>query len=248
MTRTLSQGLADLLAGLESRPPASPADAAARLAGARLGAADLMPWADFDHPLADSYGRLLVGRGARFELMVMSWSPGDYSAIHDHGAAQWGAVRYFGPADHAVFSLRGGELGLAARGTTPVGSVAEVDADRIHLMGNPGAAPFLSLHLYGCDRALDSITGDARVFDLHEGRIQRTDGGVFFCLPEAEVSRREPGPPATPEVMRLHHRLMEDRIARMQAAGLATASLRSRRVALQHALAELEGPPVREVA
>ena len=41
----------------------------------------LMPWADFDHPVADSYGRQLVHHGGHFEVMVMSWLPGDCSAI-----------------------------------------------------------------------------------------------------------------------------------------------------------------------
>jgi len=52
---------------------------------AGISAQDLMPWADFHHPIADSYGRKLVFDGGHFEVMVMSWLPGDFSAIHDHG-------------------------------------------------------------------------------------------------------------------------------------------------------------------
>jgi len=66
---------------------------------------ELMPWATFDHPLTDCYGRQLVYDGGYFEIMVMSWLPGDVSAIHDHGQAQWGAVQCFGQAIHTVYEL-----------------------------------------------------------------------------------------------------------------------------------------------
>ncbi|MCB0638640.1 MAG: hypothetical protein KDC54_18545, partial [Lewinella sp.] len=70
---------------------------------AQVQPADLAPWADFDHPVSDSYGRKLVYKADNFEIMVMSWRPGDFSTIHDHGHTQWGAVQIFGPAEHATF-------------------------------------------------------------------------------------------------------------------------------------------------
>ncbi len=228
-----SPALAAFLDDLASRPPSSPADAAARLRAAPLTPRDLAPWADFAHPVQDSYGRRLVHAGPAHELMVMSWVPGDYSAIHDHGATQWGAVRYFGAADHAVFEEREGLLRLARRGTMPAGSVSPVDHDLIHLMGNPGRRPFLSLHLYGTHAPSASITGGARIFDLLERRIQRTDGGVFYHLPESEIRRREPCPEADAETRLLHHQRMLARVERRLAAGERHAELERRATSLR---------------
>ncbi len=220
-------------------------DLARRLLGhIELQPADVMPWADFDHPVTDGYGRKLVFAGARFELMVMSWRPGDYSAIHDHGATQWGAVRYLGPAEHVVFREHEGRLGVHERRMQTPGSVCAVDHDLIHLMGNPGTTPFLSIHLYGVDCPTPLVTGDARIFDLYERRIQRTDGGVFFGLPESEIRRREPCPQAEPEAILLHHRLMHDRIGRILEAGLGNEALARRQRDLSLAMADLDAGPV----
>ncbi len=240
-SRTLGPptSLEELAADLEARPPATAGAAAKRLAEAVIDPSSLLPFADFRHCPRESYGRRLVGRGGCFELMVMSWAPGDYSAIHDHGHAEWGAVRYFGAADHVVFSLRRGRLGTARRMTTTVGSVFAVEPSLIHLMGNPGHEPFVSLHLYGLSGPGESITGDARIFDLFEHRIQRTDGGVFFCLPEADVVRREACPAADRETTLLHHRLMLGRVDAVLAAE-DDPGLAARADALRREIAELE--------
>lgn len=213
------------------------ATAAALLAELTIEADDLAPWLDFGHPVQDSYGRKLLRRGPNFELMVMSWAPGDYSAIHDHGVAEWGAVRYFGAADHVVFQVKAGSLSITDRMTTKVGMVYPVDSSLIHLMGNPTQAPFLSLHLYGRASAAESITGSARIFDLWERKIQRTDGGVFYCLPEDEITAREPCPPADLQTTLLHHRLMLTRIERI---GTRDPQRRQRASELRQTIQHLE--------
>lgn len=72
----------------------------------------------------------------------MSWVPGDFSAIHDHGAAQWGAVKSFGEAEHAVFIQQNGTLRTCSRQSCsrqsfPEGSVFPVSHDFIHQMWMP---------------------------------------------------------------------------------------------------------------
>lgn len=211
--------------------------ARALLLNARLGVDDLMPWARFDHPLTDSYGRTAVAvsttsDGSPFELMVMSWLPGDYSAIHDHGTTQWGAVRYFGHAEHIVFHHAGDHLRTRERSFVDVGDVAQVDHDLIHQMGNPGDEPFLSLHLYGCAHAHGAVTANARVFDLLERRVLRTDGGVFYGLPREQINSQEPGPGGDgPTAVRDHHHALR-RIERVRRAGVMTADLWQRRARL----------------
>lgn len=200
---------------LQKTPHFTPEQVATMMIEADVSAQDLMPWADFYHPIADSYGRQLVFDGGHFEIMVMSWLPGDFSAIHDHGSTQWGAVQCFGSADHYIYGFEQGKL----RSLTPAhyspGMVHAVDHSLIHQMGNPGSEPFLSLHVYGCPNASGAITGDARIFDLFEGSIQYTDGGVFFGLPETQINRRRYGLEADRETTLRHHRLMCDRIQRI---------------------------------
>jgi hypothetical protein len=215
----LPRSIADLTKTLQESLNFDARRARALLTQLDMSTVDLRPWHDFDHDVRDSYGRLLLARGDNFELMVMSWAPGDYSAIHDHGVAEWGAVRYFGAADHIVFAERDGLLSINRRMTMRTNDVFAVDHSLIHLMGNPTDFPFISLHLYGRSHAANSITGSARIFDLYENQIQRTDGGVFFCLPEQDIQRREPCPLADIPTRLLHHRLMLARIERILASG-----------------------------
>ncbi len=237
----LPRPISDLIEALRQNSSLDAAQATEMLGGLELRAADLGPWCDFDHPVGESYGRVLLDQGPNFELMLMSWAPGDYSAIHDHGEAEWGAVRYFGHADHVLFSVRDDCLSLDSRMTMQPDDVFAVDHSLIHLMGNPTDFPFVSLHLYGRDQAAPTITGGARIFDLYEERIQRTDGGVFFCLPESTITAREPCPRADTPTKRLHHDLMLRRIEKMQAHGKTTdASLSERARRLRSELGELD--------
>jgi len=189
---------------------------------AHISEADLLPWADFAHPVTDSYGRKLVFDGGHFEIMAMSWLPGDISAIHDHGSTEWGAVQSFGSAAHYIYTLQqtttGPVLSQPMAAPYKPGMVREVDHHLIHQMGNIGEMPFLSLHVYGLEKQSASsvaITGNARIFDLSEGSIQYTDGGVFFCLPESQINQREYGLSADPKAEALHNQQMSDRIRRI---------------------------------
>ncbi len=159
-------------------------------------AEDLAPWARFDHPKEDSYGRQVVFDGGYFELMVMSWVDGDMAAIHDHGYTQWGAVKVFGPTEHAIFKIEGGVLTTAERRKFAPDSVVAVSHELIHQMGNVGQEPYLTLHLYGSYERDSCVTGDARLYDLDEKAIQITNGGVFYALPEDAIDERREAPAA----------------------------------------------------
>ncbi len=179
---------------------------------AQIQQTDLMPWSTFDHPVTHSYGRQLVYDGGYFEIMVMSWVPGDVSAIHDHGATQWGAVQCFGKASHWAYQLNEQELQTQEFREFSPGQIVRVNHDLIHQMGNYSQDSFLSLHVYGINNEYPSITGNARVFDLFEQSIQYTDGGVFFCLPEEDISRKTSGLSADPASRLRHHQQMRARV------------------------------------
>lgn len=184
---TLSDSLTHIIHELEQNRNLDPGKLCSIIKEAEVRPEDLMPWADFDHPIQDSYGRKQVYLGDNYEVMVMSWRPGDFSTIHDHGYTQWGAVQIFGPAEHATFRYDEGEIHTLARWQVAPGDVLGVGHSLIHQMGNPTQdQKFLSLHIYGIAENIENVTGDARIFELEDEEIQRVDGGVFFALPSAE--------------------------------------------------------------
>lgn len=218
---TLPASLQYIADQLRDHQPGNSAEVRKIVLAAEVSAKDLAPWADFDHPIADSYGRKMVFKDERFEIMVMSWRPGDFSAIHDHGHAQWGAVQIFGPAEHATFRLIDDQLHTLARWRVQPGDVIGVNHQLIHQMGNPTADTFfLSLHVYGEEKPRESITGEARLFELHESEIQRVDGGVFLALPEREILKREPGIRGDFPTRLRHMIELIRRVKRMEEAGL----------------------------
>lgn len=192
----LPYALAQIAGILNRERSLRPADMRRLVLESAVQESDLLPWADYDHPVADGYGRRLIFRGAHFEIMVMSWNPGDFSAIHDHGHTQWGCVQVFGPAEHATFRMDKQEITTLARWQMQTGEAIGVHHDLLHQMGNATDVPFLSLHVYGEPEGVANVTGDARVLDLIKERIQYVDGGVFYHLPEASIKRTSPAPPA----------------------------------------------------
>jgi predicted metal-dependent enzyme (double-stranded beta helix superfamily) len=107
---------------------------------------DMMEYADFDHPVEDCYGRKLVYHGGKFEIMVMSWNPGDYSSIHNHGYTEWGVVQVFGHTHHFLFNLKNENLSFAKKEILPAGAAIKVNNALIHQMGNSTTEPYMTLH------------------------------------------------------------------------------------------------------
>ncbi|MGC6483435.1 MAG: cysteine dioxygenase [Synechococcus sp.] len=176
-----------------------------------LTADDLEAWADRDHPATDSYGRRLAWRNRNIELMVMTWLPGDHSAIHDHGSAEWGAVQCFGEASHQSFTLEGMHLISQEHFPYSPGQIQWVNGSLIHQMGNSGSDTFLSLHVYGTSQDCVDITAGARVFNLESACIETTNGGVFFDLPESAVLSRQDGLTADPDLKQEQFTLLQQR-------------------------------------
>ncbi|RMG62393.1 MAG: cysteine dioxygenase [Bacteroidetes bacterium] len=171
---------------------------------------DMMVYADFDHPVADCYGRQMVYDGGHFEVMVMSWNPGDYSSIHNHGYTQWGVVQVFGHTHHFMYRHRNDRLEFARREILPAGTAIKVNHELIHQMGNTTSDRYLTLHIYGSNERDENVTADAKNYDLEHQRISHTTGGAFFNLPAAEVYDFEPGPEPTDAVFFHYAHLLMD--------------------------------------
>jgi len=158
---------------------------------------DLNPWETYNHLKVDSYGRKLVFAADFFEIMVMSWTPGDVSAIHDHGYTQWGAVQVFGSAEHATFLVQDDSINTLSREVIQPGKVIAVGHQLVHQMANRSQERFLSLHVYGVNTeefAQESVTADAQIWNITDGVVQRTSGGVFFALADEQINSVENAP------------------------------------------------------
>jgi SAM-dependent methyltransferase/predicted metal-dependent enzyme (double-stranded beta helix superfamily) len=191
----LPEPLQHILSALNASPDLTPGGVRRLVLEAGVEPRHLEAWQDLEHPADDSYGRRLVHQGPNFEVMVMSWRPGAFSAIHDHGHTEWGAVQVFGPAEHAVFRIdEADRLRTVTRKHLAPGDALAVTHRLVHQMGNPTDRPFLTLHVYGLDGEADVVTGDARLFDVEHAKVQHTDGGVFYALPPSLIHRVEPGP------------------------------------------------------
>ncbi len=192
----LPKALAAIVDVLEKEQPSKPSQIVSIVKRSDVAKKDLLPYADFDHPGQDSYGRKMVYKGENYEIMIMSWNQGDFSAIHDHGHTMWGAVKIFGKAEHATFRWEDEDISTLARWEVKDGDVLGVGHALVHQMGNADQEPFLSLHIYGHVDPQENITGEARIFDLHHQKIQRVNGGAFFNLRGKQVVKTQEGPRA----------------------------------------------------
>lgn len=120
----------------------------------------------------DKYARRSVHRSKHFDVMVLTWAPGQFTPVHNH-AGNCGWVRLVrGQIAEETFRLvpgsavpdaataanvngRVGSVGLEATGSgviASIGAVAAVDRERaIHRLGNPaapGGDPTVTLHVY----------------------------------------------------------------------------------------------------
>lgn len=171
---------------------------------------DLKPYANFDHPIEDSYGRKMIYDGGKFEIMAMSWNPGDYSSIHNHGYTQWGLVQVFGNTHHFIYQNRDNVLRFAKKEILTKGATAKVVNAMIHQMGNPSSEKYMTLHIYGCNEKEGDITADAKNYELEFDRVNHTTGGAFFNLPEDKIYDFEPCPVPTDDVFINYAKLMID--------------------------------------
>ena len=181
----------NLVKALESLEQFTPENVHWVVSECDLGVEDLEDWIDYDYPVSDSYGRKMVHDGGFFEVMVMCWRPGDYSAIHDHGKAEFGAVKIFGDVEHAIFELEDQKFTTISRKRVKSGTTLKVTPSLIHQMGNPGESNFFTLHVYGNVDLDSGINSEARIFDYSRKGLLFVNGGVFYLLPESEIVYRK---------------------------------------------------------
>ena len=184
----LTPGLQRLVDSIERQQEHVSVKLAAKLMeDAQITEEDVLPWANYTHPTKEGYGRKLAYHTDKFEVMVMTWNPGDYSCVHDHGYTQWGAVKVFGDVMHQSYSNTGGVFKLSSKEILQRGSITKVNNALIHQMGNATTKPYLTLHMYGANEPHEIVTADMKVYEIETGLIRNTNGGAFFNLTDEEA-------------------------------------------------------------
>lgn len=173
---------------------------------------DLEDWSDYSHPVSDSYGRNTIYQGEHFELMVMSWVPGDFSMIHNHGDAAWGIVQVFGDLTHRVYKLEELHLSKVKEEVLASNQMIPVTHDLIHQMGNDSDEPILSLHFYYNETPTEFITDNTFLFDVVQGEVLTVRGGAFYGLPKDEIFESRKGLTSSEELKLQEVQLLEHRL------------------------------------
>jgi predicted metal-dependent enzyme (double-stranded beta helix superfamily) len=156
------------------------------LAGKKLSGTDFKDFETYDHPVCHSYGRQLIYDYGSFKILLMSWAPGDFTAIHNHGYTEWGCVFFFGEATHRMFKIENGQLSITQSDVFADGFVAPVCGDLIHIMGNAGTKGFTTLHIYGSNTRAGDISQNSNIF-LPEHGIKASTMGSAYLEPEQNL-------------------------------------------------------------
>jgi len=146
---------------------------------------ELLPYNNFEHPKNESYGRRLIYENSFFCIYLMSWCPGDFTAIHDHGTTQWGCVLALDDFVHRLYAFENNKLVLKDDKPFLKHQKASVHSDVIHMMGNDGKNNTLSLHIYGTNNPDKKTAQKSRVFYPETGQIIYTQGEAFLFRPES---------------------------------------------------------------
>lgn len=96
------------------------------------------------------------------EVWLLSWLPGQESALHDHGGSSGAFSVLFGSLDETVVSSRSG---ASSEHLWTPGQVRSFGEHHIHRVGNDASTPAVSLHVYA--PSLSRMT-----------RYVRTDSGL----------------------------------------------------------------------
>jgi cysteine dioxygenase len=125
-------------------------------------------WRRFAHFSTEFYTRNLVRRCDAFEMIVLCWSPGQTSPIHDHAGQRCWMTILDGSIEEVQYAWprTSGRLVESGRREFARGKVAYVDDDiGLHCVRPAAGGPGVSLHLYS--RPIDVC----RTYDERTGAV-----------------------------------------------------------------------------
>jgi predicted metal-dependent enzyme (double-stranded beta helix superfamily) len=152
---------------------------------------DFKQFRNYDHDLAQSYGRTVVYEGQNFIIYVMSWAPGDHTAIHSHGYSDWGGVVFFSDTNHRSYRAEGANIELTDISIIPKGSVVPVTGNFVHAMGNLTDTPFITLHIYGSGQAISNANDSSFLYEIEKKQLRTTNGAAYINITEEFCKKTE---------------------------------------------------------
>jgi predicted metal-dependent enzyme (double-stranded beta helix superfamily) len=177
-----------LVSAIETRELTSSEQLIQLLKSLDLHADEFSPFADTNHSTHLSYGRTRLYTGRNFLVYLMTWAKGDFTAIHNHGQTDWGAVYFLGDVNHRLYRLEDNRLLLAGKSIIPAGTAVAVKGELIHAMGNLAEGYSMSLHVYGSNRGMSVPNSTSCIYELEKKRVRVTSGEAYFngteCLEE----------------------------------------------------------------
>lgn len=169
----------------------------------KLSGNDFKVYETYEHPISHSYGRQLIHDEGSFKILLMSWAPGDFTAIHNHGYTEWGCVCFFGDATHRTYSRQMEHLSLTQKDMFTDGFITPVCGDLIHIMGNSGKKGFTTLHIYGSNTKSGDISENANVFLPEHETLISTMGSAYLQPEQNHIISRQ-------SFICRNHELLED--------------------------------------
>lgn len=136
----------------------------------------------FDHAEDLSYGRQELYSNERFKILLMSWRKNDFTAIHNHGATEWGCVFFMGSATHRIYAMGNSKLTLKRKDVFQAGQIADVCGNFIHIMGNSGTEDFMTLHIYGSDSDVPENESLAEIYAPERNKLFYTHGEAYLNI------------------------------------------------------------------
>jgi uncharacterized NAD(P)/FAD-binding protein YdhS len=144
---THSAPLDGLVAALDriGRKPAL-IDLAGALEKASLTYADVEPYV---HRNPRNYNRATVVLRDEYELLVMTWLPGQSSIAHDHGGSICAMLTVTGTAVEGNYSVApDGYIDLEYENSFPPGQVTAGQDTAVHTISNPSGEVLVTVHIY----------------------------------------------------------------------------------------------------
>jgi len=174
---------------------------------------ELEKFSTFDHAEHESYGRKLIYINDRFKIIMMSWAPGDFTAIHDHGNVDWGCIIPMENLNQRNYLFHKDELILESASDYHAMEPYELGGKLIHFMGNLSNSNKMSIHIYGINSAnqAQTISEGSRVFSPENNCTYYTDGPAYLLLPEDLIRKKAQLPKINTDALNDYFELLKQR-------------------------------------
>jgi predicted metal-dependent enzyme (double-stranded beta helix superfamily) len=163
------------------------------LTNAGIKSEDFLQFNTFNHDSLKSYGRNKIFESRNFTIYLMSWAWGDFTAIHSHGLADWGAVCFLGDVNHRLYKTKHNKIELTEKGIIPQGAIVPVTGNLVHAMGNLNETPVMTLHIYGSNNLNSNANDNSVVYELEKNRMSTTAGSAFINMSDGFIKNTETG-------------------------------------------------------